>query len=204
MDTITLAGRNRNARKLAARYLTRLREATEHIAPATAPGWHSDFALGFMAGHVSVGMYAAAAHDMMSWFRKSWPSPEDILALGQDLIPEQMGFEPLAFRAAFDRATKRWPRGSAMVTPTVEGVLLAERIVRITHAASYMRPQMDDWTKRVDDIEKEFSRLPGRNPAIRLVWRAPANLYRYLVLRTLGVTTFGISVEQAGRFSLEH
>ena len=202
--TFTQAGRDQNARNFSARYLAKLRQATARIAPVSAPGWQSDFAIGFLSGHVTIGLQTAFAKDTLRRFHKPWPAAEEIFALHKELIPEPMGFPPLAFRTAFDQVIKRWPMDNAQVTPVAEGALLAGRIVCDTLAPFELRPQrMDDWMKRISSIEKEFSRLPGRHPAVRLVWRDRARLYRYHVLRTLGMTAFGISTEQACRFALE-
>ena len=201
--TYSQAARDRQGRTLAIRYLARLREATARIAPVSAPGWQSDFALGFLASHVTVGLQVAFAKDQLARFHAPWPSANEIFALDRQLIPEQMGFQPLAFRTAFDSVVKRWPMGNEKVTPVAEGALIGDRILCATLATSVFRQKLDGWSDRVDTIEKEFSRLPGRNPVLRLVWRAPATLYRYLVLRTLGETAFNVSSEQARRFALE-
>jgi hypothetical protein len=203
MGTLTQAGRDRATRKFAIRYLGKLRQATKRFAPSTAPAWHSDYAIGFLAGHVTVGVQAAFAKDELASFHKPWPSSEEVFALARELIPTQMGFQPLSFRRACDDVVKRWPMGNENVTPVAEGALLANRILTVTLTPSELRPEFDAWMKRIDAIEKEFSRLPGRNPVLRLVWRDPSRLYRYLVLHTLGANVFGISSETARRYALE-
>jgi len=194
---LTTRGRDRDTRRFAMAHLQSLRSALGVVAPTTSPGWLADETLGFIVGHVQAAFEQAGIEDFRPKFIQPQRRQDAVRAFVEKVAPEVLGLQPLSFARAFADCWRRWPTDPAGgAHPIIRGALNGAAIIREIHGPSALRVP-DEATKQVEAIATEYGRLPGRNPVWGRVFRSPARAYRYLVLRTLGASVFGVTTEAA-------
>lgn len=201
--TLTIGGRDRDARALALRFSAALGAATQEYAPSTREGWYSDYAVGFAAGHVGLAMSLARRRHAFGWLHK-WPQEEDATPLIREMIPDRLGLDRERFNDAFQRAANGQKNADGY-HPTNLGAGTAHSVLCASLARMQASFRMDYFGVRIAQLDTDLRKLRAPTPIGRLTgYRASTLIYRYRVMRTLGETAFGTTTDQATRFALDY
>jgi hypothetical protein len=185
----TPRGRSRRAQALAERLLNRLFDTANRMELNPPEGWLSDYALGFIWRHLGWAQEMAGQEYWCGLLPSPRPSDSEQRGLFVALVSPRITAPRDAVESAYDAAVATVSEGFAL------GVAEADRIL---HRVDGGDIQADPAAGRVDQIEREFRRLPGRHPLSRFVGLAlSSKLYPYLVLRTLAPAAFQITPSDA-------
>lgn len=199
--SLTVQGRDSEALSCASRYLGELREAVQHTAGTNDPRWFSPYALGFMTGHVALGMQFAASRYLLKWFSR-WPdADEHVKPWIKKLAPQCLGLDAANFDEAYDKAATGWVGGGGN-TPVNIGGGMGNYSARMLERMNTAIPR-DYFGVRIMELETELRKLRAPTRLGRLTgYRSARLVYRYLVRRTLGAEVFGMTKENAERMAL--
>lgn len=201
--SLTPRGRQREAYRLARRFLRELSATTQDWAPPGYEGWYADYALGFAAAHVGLAAQLAQMRYALAWITR-WPHEQGMATLMADLIPAHLGLDRARFVAAIARAGEAYKNSDAY-HPFNLGAGTGHNVLRGSLARLQAPVSRSYFGIRIMELDTELRKQRSPTHFGRLTGYRPARLaYGYMVRRTLGESVFGITTEQANQYALTY